>query len=1628
MQNTRTLYDLYPGAFFPGIDRTAALLTVKNPEAAEALKDASSGTQLALFLEAPNPVTEEEKALLLSCLDICYAGKVRIEMNIEIAAPKAEPAEEHAAAHVSEAPPAEETAVPAPVSAKPLENEAALTAAFIKIAGEQDVGIKAMIQSAKMHWTADEVQIEAASFVLQWIKSQQKEETLRDCAAKVLNKESVKLTLKELPAVKKQVPQNQGPQMPAQGQTQIPQQAGAQGSSPTMTQENSPENYAPEGYPLWPEGEETVPQKKKEEAKPKNHVLAGKPISSFKAEIPLSQCDVERRQCLTRGIVSSFDIREIKGGKGILTIKLTDYVSFLVVKAFVVMKTYLSTTEKYLKNGETLIVKGNLQMDNYLQDLVLMASSIVLSAEPLKINEEKKQQAEAMIVGRPFYDEAISIKDALEKVKGGRVAIYGDILSFDSRELRNKRMLVTLSVTDYTDSVAVIAYMEGEEFEKKSAAFKVGKQVHVKGLLAMDEQYSHEYQITADAMESSSLALKPERKDTWPKKRVELHAHTKISEMDAVIPPKELVKQAYRWGHKAVAITDHGVVQGMPEVMDTVKSLKGEIKALYGMEAYMVDDTFEPVIRDRGQSLRDRYVVFDIETTGFSKEDDSILEIGAVKVENGQITEKFSEFVNPNRPIPAEITKLTSITDDMVAGADPIDKVLPRFLEFSKDCVLVAHNASFDTGFIENKTLKLGLEDTKPTIVDTLGLARGLMDLKRYTLDSICKHLGISLENHHRAVDDAGATAEMFVRILGMLEEAKITKLSEINDYIKDKVDPKKLRSHHAVILVQNKVGLKHLYELVTLSHLDYFNHQPKIPKSEMIKRREGLIYGSACSAGELYEAVLEGESEDTLEKIVSFYDYLEVQPIGNDRYLIDDTSHENIQSDEDLRNINRKIVALGERYHKPVCATSDAHFLNPEDEIFRKILLATKKFADADKPMPLYLRTTDEMMEEFSYLGEEKAEEVVITNTNAIADRIESILPIPDGQFSPVIEGAEEELKRVCYEKAHSMYGDPLPEIVKERLSHELECIINNGFGTLYILARRLVLHSVEAGYYVGSRGSVGSSLAATMAGITEVNPLKAHYYCPKCHYSDFDPEAARGVAGMSGFDLPEANCPKCGTPLKRDGQEIPFEVFLGFNGDKEPDIDLNFSGEYQAKAHAYVEEMFGHDHTFKAGTMSGLADKTAYGMVKHYLEERGIQKSNAEINFLVAGIKDVKKTTGQHPGGIIVVPQEYDVCDFTPVQHPANDPNTPIRTTHYDYDQLHGRLLKLDILGHDDPTMIRMLEDMTHTNAQEVPVNDPGVMSLFLGTEALGVTPEQIGSPVGTFGISEFGTPFVRQMLVDTKPKSFSELVRISGLSHGTDVWNNNAKDIVAAGIAPISECICTREDIMVDLIHLGMDKLLAFKIMEIVRKGKKSGGLKPEHIEKMIAAGIEPWYLESCKKIQYLFPKGHAVAYVTMSLRIAYYKVHYKEFYYAAYFTIRADGFDYETMAMGEAKARAAKEALEKQEKMSDKDKSNHTLYELVVEAYARGIQFLPMDLYKSDAHKFQVIDGKLLPPFDTISGMGLSAAQSIVEARKDGEFLTQEDFIARTKVSRTNTALMKELGILGDMPETDQLSLF
>ncbi|MDD2973163.1 MAG: PolC-type DNA polymerase III [Lachnospiraceae bacterium] len=1229
-----------------------------------------------------------------------------------------------------------------------------------------------------------------------------------------------------------------------------------------------------------------------------------------------------------------------------------------------------------------------------------------------------------VIYGRDFDEESI----AIEEIQGemGEVVIRGKIRAFDKREIRNEKTILIFDITDFTDTMTIKMFTRNDQVEELSQGIKVGAFVKVKGVTIVDK-FDHELTIASVVGVKKIGDFTTGRVDNSVRKRVELHCHTKMSDMDGVSDAKSIVNRAKKWGMSAIAITDHGNVQAATEANHALE--RGDkFKIIYGVEAYLVDDLIEIVTNCKNQTLDETYVVFDLETTGFSPVQNRIIEIGAVKVTGGEIVDRFSTFVNPDVPIPFRIEKLTSINDSMVMDAPMIDVILPQFLEFCGDAVLVAHNAGFDMSFLMENAKRLGL-NVKYTYVDTVALARLLLpNHAKYTLDSVAKMMNISLENHHRAVDDAAATAEIFVKFIPMLREDKIETLRQINEAGASSITAiRKLRSHHAIILAQNTVGRTNLYHLVSESHLTYFNKQPKIPKSVYNKYKEGLIIGSACEAGELYQAVLEGKADSEIARLAAFYDYFEIQPLGNNKFMIASERVENVESREDLININKKIVALGEQFHKPVVATCDVHFLDPEDEVYRRIIMAGKGFKDADEQAPLYLRTTEEMLEEFTYLGSDKAEEVVITNTNRIADMIEPLTPVRPDKCPPIIEDSDKTLTEICYNRAHELYGETLPDIVEERLKKELHSIISNGFAVMYIIAQKLVWKSVEDGYLVGSRGSVGSSFVAYTAGITEVNSLAPHYRCMKCFYSDFDSKEVKAYGGGSGIDMPDKICPVCGEPLVKDGFDIPFETFLGFKGDKEPDIDLNFSGEYQSKAHKYTEVIFGYGQTFRAGTIGTLADKTAFGYVKNYYEERGQRKRVCEINRIVEGCVGVRRTTGQHPGGIVVLPVGEDICSFTPVQHPANDMTTDTITTHFDYHSIDHNLLKLDILGHDDPTMIRMLQDLTGLDPVKIPLDDKQVMSLFSSTKALGITPDQIdGCPLGALGIPEFGTDFVIQMLIDTKPKTFSDLIRISGLSHGTDVWLGNAQTLIEEGNATISTAICTRDDIMIYLIQTGVESSLSFTIMESVRKGK---GLKDEWITAMKDAGVPDWYIWSCKKIKYMFPKAHAAAYVMMAWRIAYCKVNYPLAYYAAYFSIRANGFSYEIMCQGQKHLESIiADYKRRADELSKKEQDVAKDMKIVQEMYARGFEFMKIDIFRADSRLFQVIDNKLMPSLNSIDGLGEKAADQIVEAAKEGPFLSKEDFRNRTKASQTVIDLMSELGLLGDLPETNQLSLF
>jgi DNA polymerase-3 subunit alpha (Gram-positive type) len=1236
----------------------------------------------------------------------------------------------------------------------------------------------------------------------------------------------------------------------------------------------------------------------------------------------------------------------------------------------------------------------------------------------------KKSDNPDVIYGRDFDEEEISIDSILGEM--GEVVIKGKVLSLDKREIRNEKTIIMFNITDFTDTMTVKMFVKNEQLSEILAELKEGIFLKIKGITTVD-RFDSELTIASITGIKKIPDFTTTRMDTNPEKRVELHCHTKMSDMDGISEVKDIIKRAKKWGHKAVAITDHGVVQGFTDASHAVD--KGDdFKVIYGVEAYLADDLKEIIENVKGQSLADTFVVFDLETTGFSPIKNRIIEIGAVKVSKGEVIDKFSTFVNPKVPIPFEIEKLTGINDDMVIQEPTIEEQLPKFMEFCKDAVMVAHNAGFDMSFIKANCSRLGLE-CDYTVIDTVAMARLLLpSLNKYKLDIVAKSLGVSLKNHHRAVDDAGCTAEIFIKFIEMLKERDINDLEGVNKIGGMSVNTiKKLPTYHAIILAKNDVGRINLYKLISYSHINYYSRRPRIPKSVYLKHREGLIIGSACEAGELYKALLNGAPEEEISRLAAFYDYLEIQPLGNNQFMLRDDKYSQINSQEDLKEINRRIVQLGELFKKPVVATCDVHFLDPEDEVYRRIIMAGKGFKDADDQAPLYFRTTEEMLKEFEYLGSKKAEEVVITNTNKIADMIEKISPVRPDKCPPVIENSDQTLRDICYNKAHEIYGDALPEVVTERLERELNSIISNGFAVMYIISQKLVWKSNDDGYLVGSRGSVGSSFVATMSGITEVNPLSPHYYCSKCHYSDFDSEEVKEYVGGAGCDMPDKPCPVCGEPLKKEGFDIPFETFLGFKGNKEPDIDLNFSGDYQSNAHRYTEVIFGKGQTFRAGTIGTLADKTAFGYVKNYYEERGIHKRNCEISRIVEGCVGVRRTTGQHPGGIIVLPHGEEIYSFTPVQRPANDMTTDTITTHFDYHSIDHNLLKLDILGHDDPTMIRMLEDITGINAITIPLDNKEVMSLFSSTKALNITPEDIGGcPLGALGIPEFGTDFVIQMLIDTKPKSFSDLVRISGLSHGTDVWLGNAQTLIQEGKATISTAICTRDDIMTYLINKGVESELSFTIMESVRKGK---GLKPEWEAAMTENGVPDWYIWSCKKIKYMFPKAHAAAYVMMAWRIAYFKVFYPLAYYAAYFSIRASGFTYELMCQGKDKLEYYLNDYKKRaDTLSKKEQDTLKDMRIVQEMYARGFEFKPIDIYNAKAHRFEVVDGKLMPALSTIDGLGDKAADAVVEAAKDGKFLSKDDFRQRTKVSKTVIDLMDDLGLMGDLPESNQLSLF
>ena len=1238
-----------------------------------------------------------------------------------------------------------------------------------------------------------------------------------------------------------------------------------------------------------------------------------------------------------------------------------------------------------------------------------------------------------VVYGRDVPDDAVPIDTITDAI--GSVTIRGQVIALENRQIHTKAgkdlSIVMMNLTDYTDTMSVKLFLDPAQSQEFLSLVKKGMFLKVKGNAAID-RFDGELSIGTVTGMKKIADFRRVRVDDAPVRRVELHCHTKMSRLDAVSDVGEIVKTAMRWGHSAIAITDHGGVQALPDAWHAVPK-DSDFKVIYGCEAYLVDDEILAVTgAGSGQSFDGSFVVFDLETTGFSPVTDRIIEIGAVKIENGEITDRFSEFVNPRRPIPFRIEQLTSISDSMVMDADPIEEVLPRFLAFCGGAVMVGHNVTFDISFIEENCERMQIAHDFTT-VDTMTLSRSLLpNLSRFKLDQVAKALNVPLGHHHRAVDDAECTAGIFLKFLSMLSDRGLSVLDEINDacgFTGEQI--RHLHYYHIILLAQNETGRVNLYRCVSESHLKYmFGGRPLLPRSFLSAHREGLIIGSACEAGEVFQAIERGASVRELKKLVDYYDYLEIQPLGNNQFLTvprydrNGTLKNEPKTIEDLKNYNRTVVKLGEQYGKIVVATCDVHFLNPEDAIYREILMAD--FEDEEEQPPLYLRTTKEMLQEFEYLGEEKAKEVVITNTNLIADRIERFSPVRPDKCAPVIPDSDETLTRLCYDRAHEIYGENLPQVVEDRLKKELNSIISNGFAVMYIIAQKLVWKSVADGYLVGSRGSVGSSFVANMAGITEVNSLHPHYLCPQCHFADFDSDLVRQFDGMAGCDMPDRECPECGTKLLKLGFDIPFETFLGFKGNKEPDIDLNFSGEYQSKAHKYTEVIFGAGQTFRAGTVTGLASKTAYGYVKNYFEKKGEHRRRSEIERLSVGVTDVRKSTGQHPGGIIVLPYGEEINTFTPVQHPPTDDSTI--TTHFDYHKIDHNLLKLDILGHDDPTMIRMLEDLTGVNATRIPLDDQQVMSLFQNTDALGIKPEDIGGcPLGSLGIPEFGTEFAIQMLVDTKPKYFSDLVRIAGLAHGTDVWLGNAQDLIMSGTCTISTAICTRDDIMVYLIGKGMDPELSFSIMEKVRKGK---GLTPEWEEQMRAHDVPQWYIDSCKKIKYMFPKAHAAAYVMMAWRIAWFKINEPLAYYAAYFSIRSPGFDYELMCMGPEALRRHMAEYEAKDAgtIQPKEQEQYKAMKVVREMYARGYEFMKIDLNRCRATKMCIIDGKIMPCLNKIDGLGDNVAAGITEAVKDGPFLSLDNFRERTGCPKSIVEKLVKFRILEGLPESNQLSIF
>lgn len=1249
----------------------------------------------------------------------------------------------------------------------------------------------------------------------------------------------------------------------------------------------------------------------------------------------------------------------------------------------------------------------------------------------------EKVREDDLIFGKLIQDPIVSVNEAIAAYD--MVTIQGEVFFTDNKDIHSKKtgkdyVKIAFDMTDRTNSVRVSKFLAADKAGDTASKIKKGLYCTVQGKMVYDT-FAKEMVLEPTGIVK---AKKPERRDTYEgMKRVELHLHTNMSAMDGMSSTASLLCRAAKWGHRAMAITDHGVAQAFPEALHAQegkqKDIIGDMKIIYGIEAYYINDENSiSVVRGRSaEPLDGTFIVFDLETTGLNPASEEITEIAAVRVVEGEIRDSFQTYVNPHKPIPPEITELTGISDETVADAPDLDKAVPEFLAWAGEgqYPLVAHNAGFDMGFLRTACQRLGIE-REFTSIDTLEMSRLMLPhMHKFKLNILAKELQVGPFEHHRASEDAAVLGRIYVKLLKRLrEEMHAVTTADINPVLAATTDRKnKLKNlprYHFIILVKNQAGLRNLYQLISKSFLEYYNKRPIMPRSELIRHREGLIFGSACEAGEVFRALTKGEPWEEIKRLASFYDYLEIQPIGNNNFMI---AKGMAKDEEQLRDWNRDILRLADELGKPCCATGDVHFLEPEDEAFRRILMAGQGFSDADNQAPLYFKSTDEMLKEFSYLGEDRAYEVVVKNTNMIADMCDVIRPVPRENYPPHIDGCEDDLRNMCYEKAKRIYGDPLPEPVQARLDRELGSIVGNGYAVMYIIAQKLVTKSLADGYLVGSRGSVGSSLAAFMSDITEVNSLAPHYLCPDDKYLEWHEEYSCGV------DLPDKICPKCGKPLTKQGFNIPFETFLGFEGDKVPDIDLNFAGEYQSRIHWYTGEIFGHDHVFRAGTIGTVAEKTAFGYVKKYMEERGVECSRAEENRLAAGCTGVRRTSGQHPGGVVVVPKEIEIYDVCPIQHPADDPDSDIITTHFEYHSIDANLLKLDELGHDDPTIIKHLENLTGVNAQEIPLDDPETMSLFHSCKALkykGENPDTdpILGDLGCVAVPEFGTKFVRGMVKETHPSTFAELVSISGLSHGTDVWLGNAAELVRKGI-PLSGCICCRDDIMNYLILQGVKPKLSFKTMESVRKGK---GLTEEMEAAMNEQHVPEWYIDSCKKIKYMFPKAHAVAYVMMAFRIAWFKVHRPLAFYSAYFSIRAKGFDASCMIKGDKVCLDKMTELrgkERDKTISAAEKDMMTTLEVCHEFYRRGFTFEPMDVYKSDATRFLVTETGLIPPFTSMPGIGEQAALSIVEERKNGKFLSAEELIVRCpKASKAVVELLEQIGALGSMPKTTQMTLF